>query len=289
MTPLPTAKAIRAEACRANDDPLGKPLPLASHWSTGTYPPTDTFDPRYQLALIARGHHLLPFLTLPQLALQGCKVVADPQQFATMEDAGVPGAGSNPVEGQASGGMTMLRWQGVLTLSCTSLLFTVLSLPPVAPAADREGAKQGGKVAGILIDKKEDWITVKADGEEEPVKYLVGTSDKKLARAMKGIFNASRVQLTYKQDGESRQLVSIKKQVLRASGTVTGTVVKVYNDFWVEVKPRNGLADAYAPSGANYKKKDFMERLRVLKPGDSVTIKFTTSSERHRIVTLLKN
>ena len=108
--------------------------------------------------------------------------------------------------------------------------------------------KEEGKVAGILIDKKDNWITVKADGEDEPVKYLVGKdSDKKLVEALKTIFNASRVQLTYKKDGDSRQLVSIKKQVLKASGTVTGVVVKVYNDFWVEVKPKNGPSDAYAP------------------------------------------
>ena len=100
---------------------------------------------------------------------------------------------------------------------------------------------------------------MKADGEDEPVKYLVAKdSNKKLVQALKAIFNASRVQLTYKKNGDSRQLVSIKKQILRASGTVTGVVVKVYNDFWVEVKPRNGPADAYAP-GANYKDKDFME------------------------------
>ena len=116
-----------------------------------------------------------------------------------------------------------------------------------AIAADKVATKDGGKVAGILIDKKDDWITVKADGENEPVKYVIDASDKKLQEAFKSIFNASRVQLTYKTDGESRRLVGIKKQVLRASGTVTGDVVKVYNNFWVEVKPKGGLADAYAP------------------------------------------
>ena len=66
--PLPAAQAIRVEACRANDDPLGWPLPLASHWNTGTYPPKDTFDPAYQLGLIAKGHHVLPFLSMPSPA-----------------------------------------------------------------------------------------------------------------------------------------------------------------------------------------------------------------------------
>lgn len=183
----------------------------------------------------------------------------------------------------------MLRCQGCMALFCAVMLFTVLPSSPVAPAADKDAAKQGGKVAGILIDKKTDWITVKADGEDEPVKYLVGgKSDKKLAEALKTIFGASRVQLAYKQAGDSRQLVSIKKQVLKASGTVTGVVVKVYNEFWVEVKPKKGASDAYAP-GANYNNKAFMEKLKGLKTGDSVTIKFYTDFERHRILTLRKN
>lgn len=69
---------------------------------------------------------------------------------------------------------------------------------------------------------------------------------------------------------------------------MTGVVVKVYNEFWVEVKPKKGPSDAYAP-GANYNNKAFMEKLKGLKPGDSVTIKFYTDFERHRILTLQKN
>jgi hypothetical protein len=183
--------------------------------------------------------------------------------------------------------MTMLRRQGLLMLSCAVMLLTLLQSPLVAPAAATHATQDETKVAGILIDKKDDWITVKADGDEEAVKYVVG-NDKKLTAAMKGIFNACRVQLTYKTVGDSRQLVGIKRQILKEKGTVTGTVVKVYNDFWVEVKPKDGLADAYAP-GANYNDKEFMARLRGLKPGDSVTITFYTDFERHRILTLKIN
>jgi len=181
----------------------------------------------------------------------------------------------------------MSRCQGLLTLFCV-VLFAGLGSSPAAPAADKDTAKEEGKVAGILIDKNKDSLTVKADGEDEPVKYLIDGKNKKLNLALKSIFNAARVQLTYKTDGDSRQLVTIKKQILRKTGTVTGTVVKLYNDFWVEVKPKTGVADAYAP-GANYKDKAFMEKLRGLKPGDSVTIKFTTDGERHRILSLRKN
>jgi len=184
-----------------------------------------------------------------------------------------------------TGEMTMLKCRGFITLFCAALVFTTLGSPPATLAAD----KNAEKVAGILIDKKDNWITVKADGEDEPVKYIVSKdADKKLVEALKHTFNASRVQLTYKKDGDSRQLVSINKQVLRATGTVTGVVVKVYNDFWVEVKPKDGPSDAYAP-GANYKDKDFMAKLKGLKKGDSVTITFNTDFERHRILTLRTN
>ena len=182
----------------------------------------------------------------------------------------------------------MSKSQGLMALFCALLLLAVLA-PPAAPAADKDAAKRGGRVAGILIDKKADWITVKADGEDEPVKYLLGgTPDKQLAAAYKTVFNASRVQLTYKEVGEARQLVSIKRQVLRASGTMTGAVVKVYGDFWVEVKPKKGPPDAFAP-GINFKDKAFMDRLKALKKGDSVTIQYYTDFERHRILTLRKN
>jgi hypothetical protein len=115
----------------------------------------------------------------------------------------------------------MLRFQGF----CAVMLFTILLQPTIATAGEK---KDEVKVAGILIDKMDNWLTVKADGEDEPVKYLVAKdADKKLTEALKMTFNASRVQLTYKKDGDSRQLVSIKKQVLKASGTVTGVVAAI--------------------------------------------------------------
>ena len=143
------------------------------------------------------------------------------------------------------------------------------------------------KVADILIEKKEKTLLVKADGEEEPAKYAIG-ENKKTSDALKDIFDASRVQLTYQKNGDTRRLVSIKRQVLKASGTITGEVVKVYNDFWVEVKPKKGPADAFAPGGANFKNKVFMDTLKGLKKGDVVTITYTTDFERHRIATLKK-
>jgi ribosomal 50S subunit-recycling heat shock protein len=154
--------------------------------------------------------------------------------------------------------------------------------------AEGDSSKHEHKAAGILIDRKNDWITVKVDGEDELTKYVVEPENKKLNDAFKTVFNACRVQLTFVNEGEIRQLASIKRQIIKPAGTVTGEVVKVYNDFWVEVKPKSGVSDAYAP-GANYNDKEFMAKLKGLKPGDMVTITFTTDFERHRITTLQKH
>jgi hypothetical protein len=180
----------------------------------------------------------------------------------------------------------MLQVRRVCALVCAVALGSIVS-SGLMVRADTDTTKPV-KVAGILFDKKDDWITVKADGEDEPVKYVIPSSNKGLVKAMKLIFNAARVQLTYKADGDTRQLVSCKRQVGQPRGTVTGEVVKVHNNFWVEVKPKKGVADAYAP-GANFKDKAFMEKLRSLQPGDKVTIQYYTDFERRRIVKLKKH
>lgn len=176
-------------------------------------------------------------------------------------------------------------------LFCFAVLLVGFWSNLFAWGAEKETVQQGGKVAGIMLDfdLKANWITVKADGEDESIKYRVDPADRKLADVLgKTVFPACRVQLKYRTDGDSRQLLSVKRQILKESGTVTGTVVKVHNNFWIELKPKIGVADAYAP-GANYNDKEFMEKLKGLKPGDSVTITFTTDFERHRITTLRKN
>ena len=59
-----TADEIQQEATRSSRDGVGRPLPLAAHWnSSGAY--NQGFTPEYQLQLIRRGHHLLPWLGWP--------------------------------------------------------------------------------------------------------------------------------------------------------------------------------------------------------------------------------
>ena len=54
------AKAIRTEAVRKNDDPAGRPLPLAGHWNTGHYPRAQGMDPAFEIGLVEKGHYVLP-------------------------------------------------------------------------------------------------------------------------------------------------------------------------------------------------------------------------------------
>jgi hypothetical protein len=57
---------------------------------------------------------------------------------------------------------------------CVAGLLAALLAAPVAPAADKDTPKPGGTVAGIVTDKRDKSIKVRADGEEEPVEYVLG-------------------------------------------------------------------------------------------------------------------
>jgi len=60
-----TSAQIRSEATRANHDPGGRPLPLASHWTTGSHKLSAGWAPERQLELIEQGHFLLPWFAHP--------------------------------------------------------------------------------------------------------------------------------------------------------------------------------------------------------------------------------
>lgn len=56
---------IQAAATEARSPTGARPLPLASSWATGMLP--DGFSPDWQLAMIAAGHRLLPWVQLAEL------------------------------------------------------------------------------------------------------------------------------------------------------------------------------------------------------------------------------
>ena len=76
--PPPVPDEIRMEATRANDDPGGRPLPLACSWTCGHYAAESSagWRPEHQMQLIEEGHYLLPWF-----AHMGGAVPADTNSF----------------------------------------------------------------------------------------------------------------------------------------------------------------------------------------------------------------
>jgi hypothetical protein len=191
-------------------------------------------------------------------------------------------------------------WERHHFIGLLAVAMLAVAVQPALAAAQKADPKKGDPkkvdpkkpviVAGIMFDhdRKNNWMTVKADGEDTPARYLIDPANQELAESLKSVFNANRVRVAYKAEGDSRRMVAIERQVIQAEGTITGTVVKVHNDFWIELKPRKGVANAFAP-GANYNDQAFMAKLKSLKPGDSVTIQYNTDFERHRILAMRKN
>jgi hypothetical protein len=173
----------------------------------------------------------------------------------------------------------MSRWQIAVQAFGLALL-AALACSPAVPAQGKDSPKPG-KVSGILTDKQDDWVKVKADGEEEAVKYTIDSSNKKLVASLKGIFTVCRVSLTWTGDGD-RKLVSMRKLATKQTGKVTGVVLGAYG-WWVEVKPKGGVPDGYAAKFPFDKNKAMMEKLKSLQKGDVVTIIYVTDRERHRI------
>jgi hypothetical protein len=165
-------------------------------------------------------------------------------------------------------------------LLATALVFTIL---PGLRAADKDA-----KVVGNVTDAnyKDGWIKIRVDGEEEETKYTYDQSKFDLPNKLH-IFVVGRVEIVYKLNDDTRQVVTIKKVMPKvATGTVTGVVL--YNhEWWVEVKPKNGPPEGYA-THFNQKGKPTKEDVKALEKGDIVTIRYVTDFERHRIESLKK-
>jgi hypothetical protein len=182
----------------------------------------------------------------------------------------------------------MLGRQAAGRLLSAVVLLTALAACPAVGAADKDKPKDGGTVKGVVIDKRDNWLTVRADGEEESVKYVLGDSpNRAVSQAFNGIFTLTRVELVYKPHGDARQLVSLRKAPGRPTGTVTGVVV-VTNDWWLLVKPKNAPLDGFAAMAPTAAYKPVLEKIRSCQKGDVVTIRYYTDFERHRIQSIRK-
>lgn len=157
-----------------------------------------------------------------------------------------------------------------------------------AARADKDASPKSGKSAsGIVIDKRDTSIQVKLDGQEEPVTYTIDRSNKALLKALGGIFTVARVRLIYTTDGETQQLVSIRKTGTTGVGAMTGIVLATHG-WWVEVKPRKGPPEGYAATYPAEHWKATEAKIKELQKGDAVVISYYTDFERHRIRSIRK-
>ncbi|MCE9544531.1 MAG: hypothetical protein K8T25_03265 [Planctomycetia bacterium] len=163
------------------------------------------------------------------------------------------------------------------------LLTGVLLTGDAVAAGGPKDAKSGQHVTavGVLTDNKNTMIWV--DGEDAPTKFALAEGFDKNTFGFppkgKGVFVPDRVQFTYIKGDDGNKVVSMQRAKTPLKGTVTGEV-QFSNDFWVAVKPKNGPLDGYAIS---WPPGNTVARLKALKKGDLVTIRFHTDVERHRI------
>ncbi len=158
----------------------------------------------------------------------------------------------------------------------------------VIAADSSKDAKPGKPIAavGVLTDNKANVAMIWVDGEDAPAKFALAEGFDKNTFGFppkgRGVFVPDRVRFTYVKGDGGNKVLAMQKAKTPLKGTVTGEV-RFSNDFWVAVKPEHGPLDGYAitwPPG------NMVARLKALKKGDRVTVRFRTDVERHRIEAL---
>lgn len=173
------------------------------------------------------------------------------------------------------------------------VLAAALLASSVIAADSPKDAKPGKPITatGVLTEHKGDskpsFTMVWVDGEDAPTKFVLAEGFDKTTFGFppkgKGVFVPDRVRFTYLKGDDGNTVLKMQLAAKKPlTGTVTGEVL-FSNDFWVAVKPKNGPLDGYAIS---WPPGDMVARLKALKKGDRVTIKFHTDVERHRIDTM---
>ena len=170
--------------------------------------------------------------------------------------------------------------------SSAIVLAAALVAGSVTAADTPKDARPGRPLTGVgvLTDNKAAMIWV--DGEDAPSKFVLAEGFDKNTFGFppkgKGVFVPDRVQFTYIKGDDGNKLLAMQRAKTPLKGTVTGEV-QFSNDFWVAVKPKNGPLDGYAIS---WPPGNMVAKLKALKKGDRVVIRFHTDVERHRIETL---
>ena len=146
-----------------------------------------------------------------------------------------------------------------------------------------------GKVAGILIDRKDRTLTIRGDGgDDDPARstFCRQLPTRQVGRdCSRDCSMSSRVQITYNTNGDQttrNHLARPRARQGERAPSSRGRSSRCMTIFWVEVKPANGPPEGFA-SGIPNKSKEIVETLKILQKGDTVTIRYYTDFERHRI------
>jgi len=144
-------------------------------------------------------------------------------------------------------------------------------------------------ITGILVEKGERTIEVKADGDKAARLYYYGD---RMAAIVKKLIGSNRVKLAWRPDGNKRALVAIEMLVPEEKeGRFVG-VVTAKGKYWVDVKPGDEEpSERYMPEWVRREGSDgaldkkMIEKIAQLRVGDVVRIDWKYD-ERKRVVEL---
>jgi hypothetical protein len=109
-----------------------------------------------------------------------------------------------------------------------------------------------GMAEGIVTDKGPDWLELKEDGEDVPLRYVPlapggGAPDPAMIKTIKGVITLNRARCTWRLDGSRLRLVAI--QVLKppqAAGSIVGTIT-FKQKACIEITPATGPPERLIP------------------------------------------
>jgi hypothetical protein len=181
-----------------------------------------------------------------------------------------------------------------------AIMFIVVVANPATYAEEGKPDEGDGTVTGILTNKGSEWIEVKAEGDNESVRYMPmwhnGGLDRATLDVIKKLITTNLVKVQWQIQENRRRIVSVEMIIPSAKrGNATGKVVAV-SEKWFDLKPDGGgYTERYMPKwigGAPDKggglEKDMVRRIRELKKGDKILVQWIYD-ERKRIVGISKD
>jgi hypothetical protein len=183
------------------------------------------------------------------------------------------------------------------------LLLLLVVLPVLAqPDAGKDAPPTQGTVVGIVVARGEAWVSVKAEADKEPIRYIPfwrggapadgGGPDKDTLAALKKVYLSNLVEVSWQLQENQRRIVSITAIVpAEKTGAVTGTIV-AKGENWLDLKPKAGPVERYMacwvggmPKDGGGFDKEMLKTIAAVKVGDAVTLQWRYE-ERKRVLSV---